>query len=78
MKKRINKKIETNIKISMIRKRWWSQDNILRNIRCYEISELQPGQANSRSLESDLVRGKIKEIVIYTIIVFTTMITYTI
>ena len=42
---------------------------ISRNIWYYDFSDLQPGHANLGSLESDLVSGKMKEAVIYTIIV---------
>ena len=41
---------------------------IPRNIRYYDVSDLQHGHANSGSSESDLMSGKIKEAVIYTII----------
>ena len=50
----------------MNRKEWWSQNNVSKNIRCYEISELRPGHANLGSSESDLVSDKMKEAVIYT------------
>jgi len=53
----------------MNRKWWWSQDDVSGNIRCYEISELQPGHANPGSSESDLMSDKMKETAIYTIIV---------
>ena len=35
----------------------------------YDISNLQPGHANPGSSESDLVSGKMKEAVIYTIVI---------
>ena len=41
---------------------------ISENIWYSAISDLQPRYANSRSSESDLVSGKMKKIVIYTII----------
>ena len=37
------------------------------DIWCYDISELQPGHANAGSSESDLVSGKIRKAVTYTI-----------
>ena len=39
------------------------------NICHYDIWDLQPGHANSGSSESDLVSGKIKEAIIYTIVI---------
>ena len=42
----------------------------------YGVSDLQPGHVNPGSLESGLVSEKMKKGVIYTIIVFTIMITY--
>jgi len=48
----------------MNNKGWRSQDNISENIKFYEISELQPEHANRGSSESDLVSGKMKEVVI--------------
>ena len=43
---------------------WRSQDNTSEDIRCYEISELQPGHANVGSSESDLVSDKMKKTLI--------------
>jgi len=53
----------------MNKREWQSRDHITGNLRCYEISGLQPGHANSGSSESDLVSGKMKEVVISTIVV---------
>ena len=39
------------------------------NIRSYDISDLQPEHANSGWSESDLVSDKMKETILYTIIV---------
>jgi len=41
-----------------------SPNNIPRNIKYYEIPELQPEKATSWSSESDLVSGKMKKAVI--------------
>jgi len=53
-----------------------SPNNISENIKYHDTSDLQPRHANSGSSESDLVSDKIKEGVIYIIIVFTITITY--
>jgi len=42
---------------------------ISKNIWYSDISDLQPGHANSGSSESDLVSGKMKETIIYTIVI---------
>jgi len=42
---------------------------ISENIWYNDISDLQPGHANSGSSESDLVSGKMKEVIIYTIVI---------
>ena len=52
----------------MNRKESQSRDHISGNLRCYEIPDLQPGHANPGSSESDLVSDKMKEAVIYTIV----------
>ena len=46
-----------------------SPNNIPGNIKYSDISDLQPGHANPGSSESDLVSGKMKKAVIYTIII---------
>ena len=51
----INKGIETNNKDTYESKKVTVSRYICGNIRCYEISELQPEHANSGSSESDLV-----------------------
>ena len=43
--------------------------NIPRNTKNYDTSDFQSGHANSGSSESDLVSGKMKEAVIYTIVI---------
>ena len=46
-----------------------SPNNVLKNIKFHDTSDLQPGHTNSGSSESDPVSYKMKEIIIYTIIV---------
>ena len=46
-----------------------SPNSIPGNTKNYDILGLQPGHANPGSSESDLVSGKMKEAVIYIIIV---------
>ena len=43
-----------------------SPNNIPKNIKYHDTSDLQPESANPGSSESDLVSGKMKEAVIYT------------
>ena len=50
-------------------KEWQSRDHISKNLRCYEIPDLQPEHANPGSLESVLVSDKMKEAVICTIVI---------
>ena len=43
--------------------------NVLGNTKKYNISDLQPGYPNSGSSKIDLVSGKMKKTILYTIIV---------
>ena len=65
MKIGINKITDTNNKDTYELKK----GDGLKNIQYSDISDLQSGHANSGSSESDLVSGKMKEAVIYTITV---------
>ena len=53
-------------------------NNILCSVRYYDDLNLQPGYANPRSSESDLISGKMREAVIYIVIVFTITLIYNI
>jgi len=57
------------IKIPMNNKGDGSPNNIPENIKYHDTSLLQPEHANLWSSEIDLVSGKMREVVIYTIVV---------